>query len=576
MIKKTSYILGIHDGHNCGATLIGDGVILSSVNEERLTRIKNEAGYPRRSVEEVLRVANVDSSLLDEVVYASLFMHATSYLKDISSWYHVGLSEQMAAKAQPKEYQDLIFQQRKKERIDAVVEHLGVSNDKVTFVEHHLAHLTAAYYTAPKWDRSTPTLGLTCDGAGDGLSATVSICEGNSFRRIATTDRHASLGKIYSRVTYLLGLTPWEHEYKVMGLAPYAESKLVQSKLNILEELIHLRPDGLGFALSTPLSTNYCYEYLRERFERARFDVIAGTIQLFTEKMLVGWVREAIKATGIRKVVCGGGVFMNVKANMIIAQLEEVTDLYIMPTASDESLSIGAALYRYYDKSSDKNYHASHLQNLYLGGEFTAQQERLAIEEAKNKGAFIVDEPTNMDFAIGELLAEGQITAVCRGRMEWGARSLGNRSILAAADDFRRVDQINKMIKMRDFWMPFAPAIIEEQASKYYENPKKVTDDFMAICFPSRSEAALDISASMHPRDGTLRPQAVRKNANPGFHAAISQYFNKTGRGGVLNTSFNIHGSPIVYTPADAIDVFLRSGLKYLALGNYVLNKKAG
>lgn len=573
MTKKTHYILGIHDGHNCGATLIGDGVVLSSINEERLSRIKNEVGYPRRAIEEVLRIANVDAGLLNEIVYASLFMHATPYLKDIAPWYLVGISEQSAAKSQPKEYQELIFQERKKERIAQVVDHLGVSPHQIVFVEHHLAHLAAAYYTAPKWDHDTPTLGLTCDGAGDGLSATVSICKGSEIKRIATTDRHASLGKIYSRVTFLMGLTPWEHEYKVMGLAPYAETSLVQSKLRILRELLRLRNDGLGFELSTQLSTNYCYEYLRDQFERTRFDVIAGTVQAFTEEMMVDWVKAAIKSTGIRRLVCGGGVFMNVKANMLIAQLEEVESLHIMPTASDESLSIGAALYRYYEKTNNTNYHVSHIRNLYLGGEFSAERERSDIEKLRKNGNFIVDEPQNMESAVGELLSEEKIIATCWGRMEWGARALGNRSILAAANDFRRVDQINQMIKMRDFWMPFAPAIMEEHASKYYDNPKNVTDDFMSVCFQSKPKAKEDISASMHPRDKTIRPQIVRKEANPRFHAAISSYSHKTGRGGVLNTSFNIHGSPIVYTPADAIDVFLRSGIEHLVLGSHILRK---
>ncbi len=575
MVKKTQYILGIHDGHNCGATLIGDGVILSSINEERLSRIKNEVGYPRRAIEEVLRIANVDASLLDEVVYASLFMHATPYLKDIAPWYLVGMSEQSAAKSQPKEYQELIFQERKKERITQVMDHLGVASHQISFVEHHLAHLAAAYYTAPNLDYQVPTLGLTCDGAGDGLSATVSICTGNKIQRIAVTDRHASLGKIYSRVTFLLGLTPWEHEYKVMGLAPYAEPNLIQSKLKILQNLLRVRSDGLGFELSTQLSTNYCYEYLRDEFERTRFDVIAGTVQAFTEQMMVEWVKAVIKSTGIRRLVCGGGVFMNVKANMLIAEIEEVDYLHIMPTASDESLSIGAALYRYFEKSGNTNYRVGHLKNLYLGGEFSAARERSDIEKLQKSVNFTVDEPQRIEDAVGDLLSQGKIIATCWGRMEWGARALGNRSILAAADDFRRVDQINQMIKMRDFWMPFAPAIMEEQAAKYYKNPKKVTDDFMSVCFQSRPDAGADISASMHPRDKTIRPQIVRKETNPRFHAAISAYAHKTGRGGILNTSFNIHGSPIVYTPAEAIDVFLRSGLQHLALSNFVLSKGA-
>src|SRR5690606_3687624 len=169
-----------------------------------------------------------------------------------------------------------------------------------------------------------PILGLTNDGAGDGICGTVSICRGNGIERVAAIDRHASLGKIYSRVTMLMGMTPWEHEYKIMGLAPYAEPGRVERAIEPLRRLIRLSEDGLTFQRVGELSTNYCYEYLRDSFERVRFDTIAGATQRFTEEMLVDWVRACVARTGIRDIVAGGGVFMNVKANMLIAGLPEV------------------------------------------------------------------------------------------------------------------------------------------------------------------------------------------------------------------------------------------------------------
>jgi carbamoyltransferase len=174
------WILGIHDGHNCGATLICDGAVIASVNEERLSRTKNDVGYPRRSIEDVLAIGGIDASELSAVVYASNFMHARSHLDDISRWYPVGMKEQRADASRPKDYAQQMLGIRRDERIDDVVDHLGIAPGQVSFVEHHLAHLTAAYYTAPNIKPGQRALGLTSDGAGDNLCATVSICEGST------------------------------------------------------------------------------------------------------------------------------------------------------------------------------------------------------------------------------------------------------------------------------------------------------------------------------------------------------------------------------------------------------------
>src|SRR5215813_1980228 len=289
------YILGIHDGHNCGATLTRGGEIVASVSEERLVRRKNAIGYPRRAIEEVLRIGGIRAQELADVVYASLFMHTASHLEDISQWYAVGMEEQIQDARRPPGYGRAVFETRKRERIAQAADHLGVPPDRVSFVEHHLAHLAAAYFTAPRADAARPMLGLTLDGAGDGLCATVSVCRGNRIERIASTGRDASIGKIYSRVTYLMGMTPWEHEYKLMGLAPYADPARVDEAAEPLRHLLGLTEDGLGFALKTELSTNYCYRHLRAAFERVRFDTLAGATQRFTEEVLIAWVRNCIK-----------------------------------------------------------------------------------------------------------------------------------------------------------------------------------------------------------------------------------------------------------------------------------------
>ena len=265
-------------------------------------------------------------------------MHHPSYLENIAPWYLVGEKDQNKDKQVSKRYQKDVFFKKKKERIEIITKHLGIREDKICFIEHHLAHLAAAYYTAPNVDVNKPILGLTCDGAGDGLCATVSVCKNNNINRISHTDRHASLGKIYSRITMLLGMKPWEHEYKLMGLAPYADNEIAKIEAKKLHNLLRLNKKKL-LELNSNLSTNYCYYYLKEKFERVRFDNIAGAAQVFTEEMLVAWVKAAIKKTKIHDIVCGG-VFMNVKVNMLIQNLPEVKSMYVMPSASDESLSI--------------------------------------------------------------------------------------------------------------------------------------------------------------------------------------------------------------------------------------------
>jgi carbamoyltransferase len=575
MQSSERYIVGIHDGHNCGATLTRGGTIVASVSEERLVRRKNAIGYPRRAIEEVLRIGGVRAQDLAEVVYASLFMHAASHLEDISQWYAVGIEEQIADARRPAEYGRSVFETRKRERIAQAVGHLGVQPGRISFVEHHLAHLAAAYFTAPRDDADRPVLGLTLDGAGDGLCATVSICRGNAIERIAATGRDASVGKIYSRVTYLMGMTPWEHEYKLMGLAPYADPARAEEAAQHFHKLIGLSDDGLTFVLKTDLSTNYCYRHLRSELERVRFDTVAGATQRFTEDMMTGWVRSCIRRTGIPDIVCGGGVFMNVKANMLLAQLPEVRSIYVMPSASDESLSIGACLSRHYEIDREADPRASRLTHLYFGGRDEAGAEVAAVEDARLSLQLGVARPPDMNTAIADLLAAGEIVAVCRGPMEWGARALGNRSILSSADDVRRIDRINQMIKMRDFWMPFAPSIKAEAADRYFEPSKGIDYSFMTFAAPSRPQTFADIVAGSHPKDRTIRPQVVTRTANPDYHAVIGQFERLTGRGAVLNTSFNLHGEPIVATAKDAIRVMAASDIQHLALNQHLLSKRS-
>ena len=289
------YILGIHDGHNCGATIIKDGKILASVLEERLTRRKNESGFPKKSIIYCLKICNIKKHQLDKVVYASNFMHDSKYLKNPLAWYKVGIKEQLEDIKKPKLYEKFIFHQRKKERIEKIEKLIGISKSNVSFLDHHLCHVAASYYCSD-FSKNKKVLAISSDGSGDNLSGSVYVCKDNNLRRIAFTDRAASLGKIYSRVTALLGFKPWEHEYKIMGMAPYGNyKKMLSLKKNVFDKLITVDTKKLKFVLKSKLSMNYCYKYLSENLQGQRIDNISGALQIFTEEMLKKLVAAAVK-----------------------------------------------------------------------------------------------------------------------------------------------------------------------------------------------------------------------------------------------------------------------------------------
>jgi|TARA_A100001015_G_scaffold105346_1_gene116865 carbamoyltransferase len=563
-------ILGIHDGHNSGATLLKNGVIVSSILEERITRTKNEVGYPENSINEVLKISNVKKEEIDFVCYSSNFMHSKDHLQNISDWYNVGVDDQRRDKLQDSSYKKVVFEQRKTERINQVVNQLKCSSDKIRFYDHHTCHAAAAYYGS-HYSFEDKVLVLTVDGAGDGLCSTVSIGHKGKLKRIASTDRKASLGKIYSRITYLLGFKPWEHEYKIMGMSPYADKSRSDKLLKIFEDLISIdKNNPLVFTNNSELETNYIYQYLKEKLERARFDEVSRAIQTFTENLVSNWVNNCINETKINKVALGGGVFMNVKANQIISNLKSVEDIFVFPSCGDESLSLGACWLHYYRSMRKK----TEIKNIYLGGDYSNTSINKEIEDYNFSSKIKVEKHREVELEIAKKLSENKVVARFSGKMEWGARALGNRSILANPSSWQNVEKINSMIKMRDFWMPFAPSIIFEDHKKYLINEKNLFSPYMMLAYDTTKIAEKEISAAVHPRDKTARAQLVTEKINPKYHLLIKHFKALTGISAVLNTSFNLHGYPLVYKPKDALYVFDKSGLDYLAINDYLISKQ--
>ncbi len=565
--------LGIHDGHNACAALLRDGRLVSCISEERLSRVKNDAGYPRRAVEGVLAAGGVDPREVDAVVLGTRFLHRREFYLQWD-WYRRGYDEQIKDSGIDAE-KLTYFERRAQERRAAVSSHLGISDAKLSFLEHHTGHAATAYFGSG-WASSGPSLVMTLDGSGDGVCSTVSIGERGRLTRIAQTTRDASVGKVYSRLTYLLGMKPWEHEYKLMGLAPYAETHAVAVARKVIDPLVRLADSGLSFECGTKLSTNYCYPYLREGLEGCRFDAIAGAVQELTEDLVLRWVENAVRHTGIRRVACAGGVFMNVKANLRVLMSPMVDELFVFPSCGDESIAIGAAYHAQADGdlAQGRCPKIEPLQTLYLGETVTERSVDRAIECDRARDSYTVSEPASMSEAIADLLADGNIVARFAGPMEWGARALGNRSILMDPRRTSSVPELNAAIKHRDFWMPFAPTVLAEHQHDYLTNPKNAESRFMILSFPTTAAGSQDLAAAVHPYDRSARPQILERQMNAEYYEVIAKFKQRTGVSALLNTSFNLHGEPIVCNPEDALSVFSRSGLLFLAFPHVILSKR--
>jgi carbamoyltransferase len=450
----------------------------------------------------------------------------------------------------------------------------GLGQAEVVRHTHHFNHAASAYYGL-RQNAKDPHLVLTLDGGGDGDCAHVYIATGNQWRLIEKTRMGESVGNIYSCVTHFMGMTPHEHEYKLMGLAAYAKRSYCQEIVDIFESYLDLDPaEPLRFKRKTPEATFNITRRLMRDFKRYRFDNLAGGLQFYTEDLMVRWVREAVRKTGIRKVVAAGGVFMNVKANQLIAELPEIDYFDVFPSCGDETLPFGGVWHAYAGKSPDGG-DDIRLDHLFLGpeGDFD-------LPEAKAKYASQVDfAPLDQpEDEVARLIAKGEIVARCSGRMEFGARALGNRSILADPADYRIVPRINKMIKQRDFWMPFAPIMLYENAAEYIQIPKSLPHDrispFMMHTFHTTDNRE-EFAAGVHPYDSTARAQIVTRNNNLELHHLISKFKALNGKAVMLNTSFNLHGYPIVCGACDAIDVLVNSDLTHLVVNGNLITKKS-
>jgi len=574
-------ILGLQLGHNATVCLLENGKVTKAVSQEKFDNIKNSRSFPKDAIKWV-----VDDRKIDYVAVSGIFIypHQIELIRQIEKKKRkFGTIKDAITFYIPKRiyWNYLIFKNKIKTRnarallwkeleklLGISVEELG---QRTVFLPHHTCHAYSSFYSVrPKGKDTEPALILTLDGSGDYYCATVNVFDGRKIRRIASTIWLNSLGYIYSQTTMFLGMKPLEHEYKVMGLAPYARKEYARELYErVFKPVIRLKV-GNPLVFESKFPTGRFAYHLWKVACGERFDNIAGAVQMLVEELVTEWIRNAIEKTGIRTIYTGGGVFMNVKLNKKVMEMPEVEECYFMPSCGDESNPFGAVFYVYKHKTGKD---PEPLDNLYLGPSYTNEEVERFIKEHGIDKKYKVEFYEDIEKKVAELLAEFKVVARFKGKAEWGARALGNRSILANPSDMKSFYEVNDAIKQRDFWMPFAPSILDEDMDRYVVNPKRVEAPYMILAFDSTPLAREHLKAAMHQADKTVRPQIVYRHHNPDYWRLIKYFKKLTGIGAVLNTSFNLHGYPLVATLEQALFTFENSKLKYMAVENWLIKK---
>ncbi len=582
-------IIGISHTHGASACLLRDGKIVAVSLQEKFDYIKNSSSFPTGVLDWLYSSFNLNGDDIDAVAISSISSNVYPIISKMEktnifrfpkiAWDYLNYKTSQI----PVRLKKLIlshFESQKRAKAISEIEHYlssryGISKDKIYYVEHHKCHAYTGAYGFRLGYTPAKRIILTLDGEGDNISSTVSVADldNGELSRISYSSSQDSLGWLYSRTTEFLGMKAVEHEYKVMGLAPYVKEEYGSKTYErYFKNLIALSSDKLSFKAKFP--TYYFHCYLITNLLGHRFDNIAYSIQRLTEELITAWVDAVIDKIGINSISTSGGVFMNVKTNMHLGYNEKIKDAFFVPSCGDESNCIGAALYLYKEIFSKKIEPEKSITHLYLGPKYTTEE---VLEIFKKEGVterYKIEYISDIEGYIAELLSKGKIVARFRGPCEFGARALGNRSILADPSKMSSFYVINEQIKQRDFWMPFAPTILHERSFEYIENPLKREAPYMILAFRSTMKARKDFVAAIHQGDHTLRPQLLRKEWNPNYYRLIKEFESLTGIGGVLNTSLNIHGYPLVSSPMQAIHVMDNSKLEYLAIEDLILTRK--
>jgi carbamoyltransferase len=583
-----------------GCAVLVDDKIIFSASEERYSRIKSDSSFPKNSIHDALSFTGLKGTDFDKIIICG---NKLSLLAPLMNEYSTFSVDDQIRAMEEYWYPNLVLGKNKsflevfKDKINLeqfpfnteigknfdifklhnpyteedgknvssffkqiIASLLGIEQEKIIHMEHDWCHAAYALYGSPIRDDNT--LIVTADAWGDDLSGTLSVYskEKGQIERVKEYNHNDfQLARIYRYTTLVLKMLANEHEYKVMGLASYYNGPMIEKVEKVFDKM--LQSDGLEFIFNKEVLD--IYDYLKNNLKNFRFDHIAAGLQSFTEKILVNWFSNTISRYNAKSVVFSGGVSMNVKANMKISQIPKIEKFFVCGAGTDETLPIGAC-YHWAEMNGIK---PKLLDTLYLGSNAVYDEKDISSLAQYTIKKF------NSEEQILEQILENKIVAVCRGRMEMGQRSLGNRSIIADPRTRSNVEKINNSIKKRDFWMPFAPVILEEYQDLLIKNPKKIDSPFMTIAFETK-DGKNKFPAAVHQADGTARAQLLKKEQNPILWNLIFKFYEKTGIPALLNTSFNLHGEPIVRTIQDALRVFDKSELEVLWLDEHIIEKK--
>ena len=551
-------ILGIADNHDSGAALIVNGQLVGAINQERIDRHKNSGAFPWGAIDQLIDEHGIAYKDINRIAVGTAF--TPSVLLRSNRDRHKKAKE--AGQFSPLLHSYMVYQSTLRRtglytiEVDACHRWLRSKLTERAFgttdlylIDHHEAHAQGAYRSQPHHN----CLVLTLDAMGDGLSATVWHGHDGEMRKLWDQSGLSSISLFYSRITEILGFTPLRHEGKITGLAAYASppEELVQ---HFRQEIAFTNGKFKHFNWRAPAHRNDPFWAKTRDYSK---EEVASAAQFILEETVLAFVDHWITQTGLRNVSVAGGIFANVKLNQKIAALANVDSLWIIPHMGDGGLSVGAAL-------ATADHPPQALSSVYLGTAPSRDDVFRALKRNK-----LERNQQDVLERVSNCLSKGGVVARCSGKMEWGPRALGNRSIFATPQDAAINDQLNKRLQRTEF-MPFAPIVRDVDAERYFTDLAKVPQSarFMTVCTNTTSEFQKSCPAAVHV-DGTARPQIVSRAENEAVYDLLTKVGEKTGTPVLINTSFNMHEEPIVCTADDAVRAWRSSGLDGLWLGDY-------
>jgi carbamoyltransferase len=586
------YILGISAFyHDSAACLTKDGEILCAAQEERFTRKKHDQNFPVKAIEFCLNDAGITSNQIDLVAfYDKPFLKFERLLETYLQFAPTGIKSFI--KAMPLWIKEKLWMK------EIIKDKLGYSG-KIIFPEHHESHAASAFYPSPFNNAAI----LTMDGVGEWTTTSYGVGAGNDIKIIADIKFPHSLGLLYSALTYYTGFKVNSGEYKVMGLAPYG--KPIYKKI-IYDNLIDVKDDG-SFRMNMDYF-NYCagLTMTNNRFNKLfggqprepetnltqkEMD-IARSLQEVTEEIVLKLCNHVYKETGLKNLCLAGGVALNCVANGRLLREGPFENIWIQPAAGDAGGALGAALigwYKYYNNTRSADEKTDKQKGSYLGPKFSEDEIHTFIQLFNLTAKKFND--IELIEIVAKLIGSEKVIGWFDGKMEFGPRALGSRTIIGDARSSKMQATMNIKIKFREGFRPFAPSVIYEKVNEYFETEKE--SPYMLLVADVKTERRIlmtdeeqnkwgieklnivrsDIPAITHV-DYSARLQTVHKETNPRYHKLISQFEKNTGCAVIINTSFNVRGEPIVCTPEDAFKCFMRTNMDYLVLGNYLLSKE--